>query len=124
MDFGTISGGSSPGSVVLDVSNGRVATGDAQLLASGPGTAATFELTGEPSETYSISFSNGTLANGSGQTMTVNSFTHNGSGTIPGSGVEQFEVGATLNLGSNQAAGSYSTANGGGSPYTVTINYN
>ena len=124
MDFGTIAGGSFPGTVILGTGNGRITTGDAQILAAGPGSAATFQLTGEPSNSYVLSFGNGILANASGQQMSVTSFIHNGVGTIPGSGTELFQVGATLNVGSGQQSGSYSTSIGGGSPYTVTINYN
>ena len=124
MDFGTIAGGSFPGTVILGTGNGRITTGDAQILAAGPGSAATFQLTGEPSNSYSLSFGTAILANASGQQMSVTSFTHNGVGTIPGSGTELFQVGATLNVGSGQQSGSYSTSIGGGSPYTVTINYN
>jgi hypothetical protein len=124
MDFGTIAGGPVPGTVILSTGNARTPSGDVQLLASGPGSAATFQLTGEPNNSYSLSFSNGVLANAGGQQMGVTSFTNNSSGTIPGSGTASFQVGATLNVGSNQPAGAYSTAIGGGSPYTVTINYN
>ena len=124
MNFGTIAGGPVPGTVFLDVGSGRTATGDVQLLASGPGSAATFQITGEPAQTYSISFTNGVLASAAGDLMTVSTFTNNSSGTIPGGGSENFQVGATLIVGSNQPAGSYSTANGGGTPYTVTVNYN
>lgn len=124
MDFGTLSGGPLAGSVILDTGGGRSATGDVQLLAAGPGTAATFQISGEPSQAYSLAFGNGTLANGSGQTIGISAFTDNSLGTLPGSGTETFQVGATLAIGANQPAGNYSTANGGGVPYTITINYN
>lgn len=124
MSFGTIAGGPVSGTVILGADNSRIATGDAQLLASGPGSAATFQLTGEPNLSYSITFSDGVLANAGGQQMTATTFTHNGAGIIPGGGSENFQVGATLNVGSNQASGTYSTSNGGGTPFTVTINYN
>jgi hypothetical protein len=122
MNFGTIAGGTAPGTVILSTANSRTATGDVQLLAAG--NAATFQITGEPSNSYAISFSDGVLANAGGQLMNVTSFTQNSGGTIPGSGSESFQVGATLSVGSNQPAGAYSTSNGGGSPYTITINYN
>ena len=124
MSFGTVAGGPAPGTAVLGFDNSRLATGDAQLLAAGPGTAASYQLTGESSLTYSVSFSDGTLANVGGQLMTVTTFTHNGSGIVPAAGVETFQVGATLNIGPNQPAGTYSTSIGGGSPFTITINYN
>ena len=124
MDFGTIAGGPVPGTVVLTTGGSRSASGDVQLLVSGPGSAATFSITGEPGQTYALSYGNGTLASGGGAQMTVSGFTDNAAGTIPGSSSDSFQVGATLNVGSNQPAGNYSTAGGGGIPYTVTINYN
>ena len=124
MDFGTIAGGPIAGTVILGTASGRTTTGDVQLLAAGPGTAATFQITGEPSESYSISFADGILENAGGQNMSVTSFTDNSGGSIPGSGTESFQVGATLSVGSNQPAGTYSSSTGGGNPYTVTINYN
>jgi hypothetical protein len=63
------------------------------------------------------------LSDGGGNSMTVNTFTDNSSGTLPAA-TETFQVGATLNVGINQAAGAYSTANAGGTPYTITANYN
>lgn len=124
MDFGTIAAGPVPGTVILGVGNSRTATGDVQLLAAGPGSAATFQLTGEPNQTYALTFGDGILANAGGQQMSVTTFTDNSAGTIPAAGADSFRVGATLNVGSGQQAGYYSTTNGSGSPYTVTINYN
>ncbi len=72
---------------------------------------------------YSLSFTDGVLSDGGGESMTVTSFTDNSSGTIPGSGTGTFRVGATLNVGSSQSAGAYSTMTGG-TPYSVIINYN
>ena len=124
MDFGTVAGGIFPGTVVLGPGNSRFVTGDAQILTSGPGIAASFEISGEPNQIYALSYSGGTLANAGGQQLTLTSFTDNSLGTLPGGGIEVFQVGATLNIGSSQPAGLYSTGLGGGSPYTVTINYN
>lgn len=124
MDFGTVAGGSVAGTVVLGTGGGRSVTGDAQILATGPGNAAAFQVSGEPNQAYTLVYSSGTLANAGGATMSVTAFTDNSSGTIPGGGTETFQVGATLGIGANQPAGAYSTANGGGVPYTITINYN
>ena len=124
MNFGTVAGGSLPGTVILSTGNGRITTGDAETLAAGPGNAATFEVAGEPNNSFSLSFSDGVLANASGQQMNVTSFTHNSAGTIPGLGPESFQVGATLNVGASQQSGTYSTSNAGGNPYSVIVNYN
>jgi hypothetical protein len=125
MDFGTIAGGSSAGTVVLDTLGARTPGGVAQVIASGPGSAATFQLTGGAGLTYIVSFSaSGTLESPGGQQMTVTTFTNNSLGTIPAGGIESFQVGGTLNLNPAQPAGVYSTTTGGGSPYTMTVNYN
>ena len=125
MNFGTVAGGSLAGSIILDVLGGRTITGDGNILAVGPGTAGTFQITGEPNLTYGLLITGpAVLENAGGQQVTATAFTNNSSGTVPAAGVELFQVGATLNLGPLQPAGTYSTATGGGSPYTVTVNYN
>ena len=126
MDFGTISGGPSADTIVMDTAGVRTVTGtDAQTIAAGPGSAGSFTITGEPSQAYSVSFSaSATLDNGSGATMTVDSFTDNSPSPIDAGGTDTLLVGATLNVGANQAAGNYSTTSGSGAPYSVTVNYN
>lgn len=125
MDFGTVAGSSAASSVILDTASARSATGGAQILATGPGNAATFQITGGASQTYIISISgSATLESGGGQQITATTFTNNSLGTIPVGGIENFQVGATLNLNAFQPAGNYSTLTGGGVPYTVTVNYN
>jgi hypothetical protein len=125
MDFGTVAGGSLAGTVIMDILGARSVTGDAQIIAVGPGTAGSFQITGEPSLTYSLLITGpAILENAGGQQITINGFTHNSLGTLPAAGLEIFQVGATINLAPSQPAGTYSTAIGGGSPYTVTVNYN
>ena len=125
MDFGTIAGGTSGGTVILDTVGARTATGVAQIIATGPGTTATFQITGGASLAYIVSFSaSGILENPGGQQMTVTTFTNNSLGIIPAGGIETFQVGGTLNLNPAQPAGIYSTTTGAGSPYTMTVNYN
>lgn len=121
MDFGSISGGPLTGTVIMDVAGGRTTTGDAQVIAVGAGTAATFTITGESTQSYVISYTDGTLASGL-NTMTVDTFTDNASGTLAAA-TETFKVGATLNVGALQPTGAYSTATGG-TAYTITVNYN
>jgi hypothetical protein len=124
MNFGTVAGGSASGTIVLDTSGGRTTSGDGQALASGPGTAAAFQIVGQGGQAYSISYSPGVLDDGaSGTAMTVDTFTDTSSGSLPAGGTENFNIGATLHINPNQAAGTYSTATGG-TPYTVTVNYN
>ncbi len=124
MDFGTVAAGPALGTIILSTGNSRTITGDAQIFPAEPGTAASFQISGEPNQTYSLSFGNGTLENAAGQQMLVNSFTDNGTSTVPATGIGNFDVGASLNIGANQPSGIYTTGIGGGTPYSITINYN
>ncbi|MDH5611774.1 MAG: DUF4402 domain-containing protein [Gammaproteobacteria bacterium] len=125
MNFGTIAGGSQSGTVIMDALGARSVTGDAQILTVGPGAAGEFQITGEPSLTYSLLITGpAILENALGQQITVNGFTNNSLGALPAAGLEIFQVGATINLAPSQPAGTYSTGIGGGTPYSVTVNYN
>ena len=125
MDFGTVAGGANADTIVLTTAGARTATGtDAQVIGAG-GAAGNFTVSGEAGSSYVVTFSaSATLSDGGGNTMTVNNFTDNNPSPIDGGGSDTLLVGGTLNIGANQAAGNYSTANGGGAPYTVTVNYN
>ncbi|MCP4432629.1 MAG: DUF4402 domain-containing protein [Gammaproteobacteria bacterium] len=124
MNFGTLSGGPALGTVILTTAGARTTTGDAEILAIGGGAAGDFTITGDPGRAYTISFSaSATISDGGGNTMNVDNFSDTSTGTLPAA-TETFQVGATLNVGASQPAGAYSTANGGGSAYTITVNYN
>ncbi|MDH5710367.1 MAG: DUF4402 domain-containing protein [Gammaproteobacteria bacterium] len=124
MDFGTVAGSSTASTVILDTLGGRTVTAGAQIMAAGPGTAGNFQITGEPNLTYTLLITGpAVLMNAGGQQITVTTFTNNSTGAVPATGIELFQVGATLHLGPLQAAGTYSTTLGG-TPYTVTVNYN
>lgn len=125
MDFGTVAGSSTASTVVLDTVGARTTTGGAQVLPAGPSASASFQITGSANQTYILTLSaSATLESTGGQQMTITSFVNNSIGTIPISGIENFAVGGTLNLNAAQAAGTYSTTIGAGSPYSVTVNYN
>ncbi|HBC79095.1 MAG TPA: hypothetical protein DCZ51_10735, partial [Bacteroidales bacterium] len=55
-------------------------------------------------------------------TMTVDTWTSSpsGTGTLSAGGSQALTVGATLNVGASQPAGTYVS----GTPFTVTVNYN
>ncbi|MDT8452712.1 MAG: DUF4402 domain-containing protein [Gammaproteobacteria bacterium] len=125
MNFGTVAGGSLPGTIIMDTLGARSSTGDAQIISTGPGNAGSFQITGEPALSYSLLVTGpAVLENAGGQQMNASGFTNNSAGTVPASGIEVFQIGATLNLQAGQAAGNYSTATGGGSAFTITVNYN
>jgi hypothetical protein len=125
MDFGTVAGGPGADTIILTIAGGRSVGGtDARLIATGPGAAGDFTITGEPSQTYVVSYSaSATLSDGGGNSMTVDTFTDNSPSPLSGAGTDTLLVGGTLNIGVNQPGGTYSTATGG-TPYVVTVNYN
>lgn len=112
----------SGGTVVVSATGVRSAGGSVMLVPSGTGAAAQFAVSGDPNATYSITLpADGvvTLASG-GNSMAVNAFTSSPSliGLLNAGGTDTVSVGATLNVGSNQATGNYSGS------FNVTVNYN
>jgi len=125
MNFGTITVSSSGGTVVLSASGSRTASGGVILPSfTGTVTAAQFTVTGMPTYTYAITLpANFTLSeSGVGPaSMVVNAFTSTPSATgILTAGTQTVIVGATLNVGASQTAGSYTNTTG----FQVTVNYN
>ena len=125
MNFGTIAA-SSGGTVLLSASGSRTPSGGI-ILPSFTGTvsAAQFTVTGMPGNTYGITLptTNFILSeSGTGHaTMVVNCFTSIPSATgVLTTGTQTVFVGATLNVGASQIAGSYTNAIG----FEVTVNYN
>jgi len=124
MNFGNIA--VSPtlgGTVVLPTSGARTKTGGVTLpVVTGTVTAASFTVTGEGNSTYSITLPSSaiTLTSANG-TMTVENFVSNPSNTgALSNGSQEIKVGATLNVGAAQPAGTYTNE----SDLFVTVNYN
>jgi hypothetical protein len=123
LNFGNMAVSATAGTVILAPAGTRTITGGVTLPANtGTVTAAEFNVTGQAGYTYSITLPTTptTVASGA-NTMTVNAFTSTPSstGTLT-AGAETIKVGATINVGANQAAGTYTSA----TPFTVTVNYN
>ena len=126
MNFGNVAVQSTTaGTVVLSTAGVRSAT-DGVTLTGTPGTvtAASFTVNGQGAYTYSIMLPTAdvTLSDGASHTMTVNTFTSNPTALLGAltAGTQTLKVGATLNVGAAQAAGTYVS----GTPFTVTVNYN
>lgn len=119
--FGRIVAGSG-GTVTVSPAGARSASGGVVLVPSGPGTAAQFTVSGDANATYAISVpGNGAVSLVSGpNTMPVDNFTTHpaSTGQLGAGGSQTLMIGATLGVGGNQAAGSYSGA------FDVTVNYN
>jgi hypothetical protein len=123
MDFTTISAGSAGGVLSMDATGAvTVASGDADVIGGGAGTALAFDISGETGQAYTLSVGNGVLSDGSGNTMAITT----DAVAAPGLTVaaQTVTVSGDLTVGASQTAGSYSTANGGGTPITITANYN
>lgn len=125
MNFGNVAVSTTAGTVVLTPAGGRTATGGVTLpTTAGTVTAASFDVSGTGSYTYSITLPSTalTLTRNSGtETMDVNNFTSSPSGTgTLSSGAQTLTVGATLNVAGSQVPGTYVS----GSSFTVTVNYN
>ncbi len=122
MDFGTVAEDGSGGTIILATDGSRTITGGASALSGSPGAAASFAVTGEGANTYTIVITGDpvTLDSG-GNTMTATTFVTlpTPTGTLSG-GAETLLVGATLTLAAGQATGTYLSA----TPFTVTVAYN
>lgn len=110
LDFGTLAPSAVAGTVVIAPAGGRTTTGGVKGVSGtfGPG-AFNVAITSGSSNFFFFLPGNATLSSG-GNTMTVNTFKSNPTspGTVPGPpGSVVVRVGATLNVGVNQAAGTY-----------------
>ncbi len=126
MNFGNVATDGTSGTVLLATAGTRTFTGGITLpTVTGTVAAAQFDVTGEGTYTYAITLPSTdytiTETVGLVATMTVNDFISDpsGTGTLT-AGAQTIKVGATLNVGASQVAGTYTNATG----FDVTVNYN
>ncbi|EBA01797.1 DUF4402 domain-containing protein [Marinobacter sp. ELB17] len=122
LSFGSFVAGNS-GSVTVSTNGNRNAGGGVVLIPSSQGTAAQFTVSGDPNATYTIQLPGNDIVSltGPGTDMFVNNFTSTPSGAggqLEAGGSQALSVGGTLNVGSDQAPGSYS------GNFSVTVDYN
>jgi Domain of unknown function (DUF4402) len=127
--FGNLAVGATGGTVAIGVNDAVTIAGASHTITQPAGNngsplAAVFAVTGAANFTYAITLpanSTVTISSG-GNSMAVNDFVSNpaatGSGTLSGAGAQTLKVGATLTVGNNQAAGSYTGT------FDVTVAYN
>lgn len=127
MNFGNVNASGVAGSVALSTAGVRTPSGGVTLPATtGSVSAASFTVSGQANYTYAITLPTTltiTHSGGAGTgTMTVNTFVSDPAttGTLDGTGNQTLNVGATLGVGMNQAAGTYTS----GSTFNVTVAYN
>jgi hypothetical protein len=124
MNFGSVVAGGTAGTVLLTPSATptRTSGGGTTLGSATVVSAATFTVTGEPSNTYMIDIPQVplTIMNADLDEMTVEDFSSSPTptGTLDGTGNETLYVGGTLHVHANQATGVYNGT------FTVTVTYN
>jgi hypothetical protein len=109
--FGDISTSSISGTVSIDTSGSRTATGGVTINSSTTGSPANFEISGDPNGLYVITLpSSVVITSGAGDNMTVDNFssTPSANGQLGSGGTQSLSVAARLNVGSFQAFGAYS----------------
>ncbi len=123
--FGNIVAGTTPGTVTVSHDGIRTKSDGVTLPTATPGDfhAAEFTVTGLANATYAITLPDDNTVTISGpgeEDMTVTGFTSNpsGTGTLAANGEQTLSVGATLNVGESQAAGTYE------GNFSVTVAYN
>jgi hypothetical protein len=94
---------------------------------TGTVTRGQFSISGSANIDVSISYVDGVLSDGSGNTMALDiesaTVDNDTTKTLDASGDATVYIGGILSITSSQIAGSYSTSNSGGTPYTVNVNY-
>lgn len=123
LNFGNIAALTTVQQVTVTPAGVRNSTEPQGLPTATPGTitAASFIVTGLENATYSIVLPTTLEVTSDGNTMLVNNFTSTPTptGTLT-DGTQTLNVGATINVGANQAAGEYTNT----SDLTVTVAYN
>ena len=119
--FGDISSSSTAGTVSIDTSGSRTATGGVTINTSTSGSPANFEVSGDPNGLYDITLPISVIiTSAGGDSMTVDNFnsTPDTSGQLDAGGTQNLGVAARLNVGSFQPFGAYSGL------MSTTVEYN
>ena len=128
MNFGTVSGTSTAGTVTLATNGNRTtAPLNGPETINNDGVAGSYLINGQSGLTINLDIANGTLSEPGGDTMGVSNFTID-IGTLPytgalpnvgppGTGEQAFSVGADLAVAASQTPGTYSGT------FAITVNY-
>jgi len=118
LSFGSITAGATAGTVVVSPAGGATYTGVSNF--GGGTSAAAFNVAGAANTAYSVTVDTTASLSDGVNSMSVTGIATNlagGSGTLSATGTAVVNVGATLNVAANQAAGAYSGT------YNITVNY-
>ena len=121
MNFGKIVASPAGGTVNVSTA-GELSASGVTVHSSSVGSAASFDVSGEPNFTYDITLpSTFDLTGPTGSTaMTVSDFASDATKTLSENGTETFHVSAKLTVGVSQAPGTYTNE----TDFTVTVAYN
>lgn len=117
--FGSVAPASfAPGTVTIYPAGGRIST-NVVLSSMHLGNPASFYLTGNPGAGFSINLPSSITLTGPGNSMQLTTFTSSpaSTGSFNASGNATINVGGTLTIGANQAAGVYSGS------FSITVDY-
>jgi hypothetical protein len=111
LDFGQIAPGGSAATIVVAPDGTMTGGCPTAVICAGSINAPSFDVVGNPNALVYVTFTNAseTLENAALDTMTVGTFTTDGSGslTLDGAGVGEFTVGGSLTVAASQPAGVY-----------------
>jgi len=119
--FGDLSTSSIPGTINIDTSGTRTATGGTTINTNTSGSPAKFEVSGDPNGLYDITLPiSVVITSVAGDSMTVDNFssTPESNGQLDSGGTQNLSVAARLNVGGFQPFGSYTGL------MTTTVEYN
>jgi len=109
--FGDVSTSSISGTISIDTSGARTATGGVTINSNTTGSPANFEVSGDSNGLFNITLpSSVVISSAAGDSMTVDNFNSspNGNGQLGVGGTQNLSVAARLNVGSFQPFGAYS----------------
>ena len=119
--FGNIAAGTTAGTVVIDTDGNRTGDGGITLITAGSvSNAANFSITGYAEATFTVELPTSIVISSNGNEMTVDNFVSSlgETSSLDVLGEANLNVGATLNVESNQAPGLYEGT------FDVTVAYN
>lgn len=112
LSFGSMVAGAMSGWVTIDSSGNRSCGGGATCISQSAGSSAAFTVSGNALTNYIVTLPVSITLSTSNNSIVVDNFKDSvdGSGTLGVTGTGSFSVGATLNVGAGQPAGSYTGA--------------
>jgi hypothetical protein len=115
--FGSFYPGATTGTVDVNTNGTRTVTGGVVAATGATATAAKFDVTGQASAAYTVSYASGVTLTGPGTAMAltqISDFSGAGgaatlatAGTLSAGGTQSIYLGGSLAVGANQVAGAY-----------------